>query len=430
MFRLPKLLCILAACVFLMPSCDVHLEDPEPEVPGQPAVREHMPEVYIETEGRKPINHRSQYVKGSIRIEDLEHWYSDVAVFEAPMQIRGRGNTTWTNFPKKPYKIRLDESASIFGCHKDKDWVLLANYSDKSLMRNRLGLKLSEVCGLEWTPKAFSVVVYLNDTYMGVYDLVEHKEAGNHKIEIDISKGECYLEIEAKKDKPVWFDTKYMNIPIMFNEPENPSDELLTFIKGRFAGFEQSLLSEDFSNPTTHYSNYIDVDSFINNYIVQEVAKNIDGDLFKSLFLVKRQNQPIKFCHEWDFDLAFGNCDYLHYHQGATNTYAGWFIRNHSQEGLNTGWYYHLFKDPEFKQKVKKRWIELYPQMCALTEYIDTLHIELKTAAEKNFKRWGTLNVYVWPNAKVLGDYDKEVEYLKDFYIKRLEWMNEYIMKF
>ena len=388
---------------------------------------EDYPTVWLYTDHQASIESTDRYVDGVIKIEDRGHLYWDQDVFESGMQIRGRGNSTWLNFPKKPYKIKLSKKASIFGMSKNKDWALLANYSDKSLLRNTVALKLSQILGMSWTPGCFNVDVYLNGNYIGSYDFCEHKEVAKHRVDIDVEAGDCYLEIEAKKDKPVWFDTKRMNIPIMFSEPETPSDDLVREVRNYIDGFETALTSSYFADPRKGYASYVDVDSFAKNFIIQELSKNIDADLFKSLFLVKRKGGKLEFYHVWDFDLALGNCNYLNGHAQVSNGPTGWYILNHSQEGINTGWYHYMFKDPAFRSKVKEIWQEAYPQMAQMPDFIEERYSMMVGSAGRNFDRWKTLSIYVWPNTVWLGDYRLEVEYMRDFYSERLEWMNNEI---
>ena len=166
------------------------------------------------------------------------------------------------------------------------------------------------------------------------------------------------------------------------------------------------------------------MDSFIAQYIVQELTKNIDADLFKSQFLTLEEGGRLTFAHVWDFDLALGNCDYFSGHSGMDSSYRGWYIRNYTQQGYGTGWYWYLFKDPAFTAAVKARWQELYPQLEAVGDFILSRASRLSHAAHHNFSRWEILDTYVWPNVVVLGDYRAECEYLQKFYLDRLHWMN------
>jgi len=387
---------------------------------------EHYPTVRITTQGYVPINSKDNYVSATMILEDYGHVYWDQDRCVSEMKIRGRGNSTWFRFPKKPYRIKLVDKLGIFGLPKNKDWDLLANYSDKSLLRNATAMEISRICSMSWTPSSLNVDVYLNNDYIGSYDLVEHKEVAKNKVNIDTANDSFYLEIEAQKDNPVCFDTG-MKIPVMFSDPENPTPEQKEYIINYFKEFENSLVSPDFADPLNGYAKYIDVESFINHYIVQELTKNIDADLFKSLFLTKEKDGKLKFYHVWDFDLALGNCDYFGGHPGMNTSYTGWYIRNYTQEGPNTGWYYCLFKDPAFEAKVKARWNELYPRLCQVPSFIETQYARISGSAGRNFVRWDILGRDVWPNVCYLGDYRLEVDYLKDFYANRLHWMNREI---
>ena len=161
------------------------LED-EKEAMEELARRQNIPIVRIDTKG-KPILDKKNYVDGTISISDPEGLYSDVYEFKADMGIRGRGNSTWS-FPKKPWKVKLDEKASLLGMPADKEWALLANYADRTLIRNIVAMKLSEICGFSWTPRMRSVEVYLNNEYQGVYTLCEHKKVSKDRVDIDVGE--------------------------------------------------------------------------------------------------------------------------------------------------------------------------------------------------------------------------------------------------
>ncbi|MCQ2143654.1 MAG: CotH kinase family protein, partial [Bacteroidales bacterium] len=166
---------------------------------------EEYPTVYIDYKADRI--HRTSYIDATMKITDPEHRYWYVDEYESKIQIKGRGNSTWNNFPKKPYHIKLAEKCGVFGMHKNRDFSLLANYSDKSLLRNQVGQKIAAAVGMSWVPESYNVDVYINGDYQGSYDFTEHKEVANHRVDIDVEAGDCYLEIEAKKDNPVWFDT-------------------------------------------------------------------------------------------------------------------------------------------------------------------------------------------------------------------------------
>lgn len=401
--------------------------------PGEPRIFT-VPVITLKTTGGVDITSKEEYLTGTISISDPDGTYGEKS-YEGTMRIKGRGNSTWGN-PKKPYRIKLDQKASLLGMPEEKDWVLLANYSDKSLLRNKTAFKLSEICGMSWTPRMESAEVYLNGQYIGLYNLCEQKEVATHKVNIKVVKetdnegealtGDYYFEMEQNMDETTcWWTWK--GVPMMFIEPEIPTGTQLEYIKSYFYQFEVALFGENFKSETEGYAKYIDVDSFINYYIIQELSKNVDGNTRKSTFLTKKKGEKLEMYHVWDFDLAFGNADYF---EGAVgNGPENWWIKSYGCQGYHTGWYWRLFQDPAFVNKVKSRWAELKPELELIPDFIDFWAAELQDAPARNFQKWRILNIYVWPNVKIPGTYQGEVDYLKEFYTARLNWIDENLAK-
>ena len=389
--------------------------------------RQHIPIIYIKTKNSAPINDKKNYVDGTIRIWDPEKLYSDVEEFTADMGIRGRGNSTWS-FPKKPWKVKLDSKASLLGMPADKEWALLANYADRTLIRNIVAMKLSEICGFSWTPRMRSVEVYLNGYYQGVYTLCEHKKVSSDRVDIDVvgendNEGDAltggyYLEIEEQQDETTCWWTA-MGVPMMFSDPEEPTAQQLAYVKGLFDSFENALKSKDFSE-STGYPKYIDVDSFIDFYIVQELTKNVDGNLRKSSFITKERGKKMEMYHLWDFDLTLGNCGY--FWDGVGNGPENFWIKIDK-------WFPYLFADSAFVDKVQKRWNELMPEFEKIPEFIDDQALTLAKAQERNFQVWSIWDSVDWVKFPSLGSYEKEVDYLKEFYTKRLQWLDRELNK-
>jgi spore coat protein CotH len=385
------------------------------------ARKQNIPIVRIDTKG-KPILDKKNYVDGTISISDPEGLYSDVYEFKADMGIRGRGNSTWS-FPKKPWKVKLDEKASLLGMPADKEWALLANYADRTLIRNIVAMKLSEICGFSWTPRMRSVEVYLNNQYQGVYTLCEHKKVSKDRVDIDVVgendnsgdgiTGGYYLEIEEQQDETTCWWTS-MGVPMMFSDPEEPTSKQLEYVKNLFESFEQALWARNWSE-TTGYPKYIDVDSFVDYYIVQELTKNVDGNLRKSSFITKERGKKMEMYHLWDFDLTLGNCGY--FWDGVGNGPENFWIKLDK-------WFPHLFNDPAFVRKVQNRWNELMPEFSRIPDFIDEQALYLDKAQERNFKVWSIWESVDWVYFPSLGSYEKEVEYLKEFYTERLQWLD------
>ena len=398
---------------------------------------QNIPVVSITTFNNAPILDKKNYVDGTITIKDSEKLFSVMTEFTADMGIRGRGNSTW-GFPKKPWKVKLDKAAPILGMPSDKEWALLANYTDRTLMRNMVAMKMSEICGFSWTPRMRHVEVYLNDVYQGVYTFCEHKKVSEDRINIDPAgendnsgealTGDYYIEIEAAMDEPVAWRTG-MGVPLMFSDPDEPTGAQIEYIKGLFEEFEAVLYSDHLADPERGYAAYIDVDSFIDYYIVQEIAKNIDGNLFKSAFVTKEKGKKFEMYHLWDFDLTFGNCGYFHSTVG--NGPDNFWIRDvnsYSQPGHN--WFNRMMQDPAFVDRLKKRWNELKPEFDKIPDYIDEQAFILSKAAKHNFSEaWSIKESIDWVMMPSLGSYEAEVAYFKYFYTERLNWLDIEINK-
>ncbi len=392
---------------------------PEVEPEEQKEESYGLPVVEIFTEALQPVTSKETYVTGTITVKDNDKKYTDGKEFKSGMKIKGRGNTTWQD-PKKPYRIKLDEKASVLGLNKSKNWCLLAEYEDKSLLRNQTAMEISRICGMTWTPAMISVEVYLNNEYLGIYTFCENKEVAKNRVDIDLDKGDVYLELEQFMDNPVCFWTTH-RLPVMFSDPEEPSNELKETIIQRFRDFENVLYSENFTDPESGYAPMIDVESVINYYIIQELTKNIDGNLRKSTFITLGPDSPLKFYHVWDFDRALGNCYYFpSEYPGTTNDYTGWFIKDQTLEH-NEGWFARFFKDPAFVSGLQQKWAEVYPLLRNVpSDFIDVKARELDKAQQRNFQKWQILGTET---------YRDKVQKMRDFYMKRLEWLNSEIPK-
>lgn len=385
------------------------------------ARRQNIPVVRIATDGGAGIYDKKNYVPGVITVSDPEKLYSDVAEFSAKMGIRGRGNSTW-GWPKKPWKVKLESKAEILGMPADKEWALLANYADRTLLRNVVAMKLSEICGFSWTPRMRSVEVYLNGEYLGVYTFCEHKKISSDRVDIDKDTA-VYLEIEENLDETTVWRTS-MGVPMMFSEPEAPSAEQFEYIRKLFDDFEAALHSSDVSS----YEEYVDVGSFIDYYIVQELTKNVDGNFRKSTFLTKEVGKKLEMYHLWDFDLTLGNCGYFDWRVG--NGPDKFWIKDFASNCTpGENWANLMMMDPEFINKLQNRWNELMPEFEKIPDFIDKQVLYLDKAQARNFQRWSINESVDWVMFPSLGSYEKEVDYLKEFYTERLEWLDKELNK-
>lgn len=394
----------------------------------------YLPKIYIHTENNAEILDKENYVNSTVRIEDPSKIYTDGTPFESTAGIRGRGNSTW-DMPKKPYKIKLDKAANLLGINSDdKDWALLANYSDKSLLRNIVAFKISEIVGMRWTPKSVSAEVYLNDKYLGVYTLTDHKEVSEKRLNLNLAEengaveGDYFMELDFHYDEGERFKTDLKQLPIMLKDPEEVSTEQFNFVKDFFNKAEAVLYSDKFTDPEEGYHKYIDINSFVDYFIVQELSKNCDGNMRGSCYLSIIDNKIIEQSFVWDFDIAFGNAKHIVTEQGASSDGpTGWYIKTCSP------WFDQLFKDPKFVQALKDKWNAVKPQLNMLPFFVTQHYNQLKAAAARNFGKiedggagWNVHEI-MWPNYVDRGEYKNEVDFLISFIQQRMAWLDKNI---
>ncbi|MBT3620447.1 MAG: hypothetical protein HN523_08475 [Porticoccaceae bacterium] len=167
-----------------------------------------------------------------------------------------------------------------------------------------------------------------------------------------------------------------------------------------------------YSSGAETYAEYIDIDSFVDWYLISEITKNVDSKSFSSMFLNVLPGEKIKMGPLWDFDLSFGNVDY------ADSRYAeGWWVKYHP-------WYERLFQDPDFVDRVKVRFAYFKDNQDFILEKIDTYAQQLQWAQQENDNKWQTLGIYVWPNPVIFDTYQEEVDHMKAWYVDRMTWLD------
>ncbi|RYY58833.1 MAG: hypothetical protein EOO05_15165 [Chitinophagaceae bacterium] len=376
-----------------------------------------LPIIRINTKNSAPITSTETYIEGTFNVTANG---TDLPDYSGKTEVRGRGNSTW-GMPKKPYRIKLDKKSEILGMPTNKNWVLLANYSDKSLMRNMIAFRLGEWFGLSYTPRGQFVEVFLNNEYQGCYFLTEQIKPDPNRVnitEMDVTDetpstitGGYMLEVDQRLDAEHWWFTT-QGVALTIKEPEAITTPQLNYITGYIQQMEDALYSTDFKDPANGYLKYINDDTFIQWYWVNELFRNQDADFFSSIFLYKDRDQKLSMGPVWDFDLGAGNIDY-------NNSWepTGWYIRK-------SVWISRLFQDPAFRTKSKAKWIATKTKIAGLMTLIDETAKTLQYSQVENFKKWDILNIYVWPNRVVTGSYANEVAYLKTWLQTRIAWID------
>ncbi len=389
-----------------------------------------LPVVYVDTKNGWAVISKTTFVPGTIRIQG-EGVYEGLE--EVNCEIRGRGNTTW-EWPKKPYLVKLEEKQKVFGMHKHKRWVLLANFMDRTLMRNLVSMKVASMTNLDWTPGCVPVELVLNGQHKGSYLLIEQVRVDNHRVNVtemtkDDNAGEAVtggylLELDFHYDNEVqWGDPhggcvqwgRNGGIPfgVKYPDSDDITPQQLAYIKKYVSDTAEAIYGDDFADPEKGYAKYIDVDSFIDYWIVFEVMGNHELGNPGSVFMHKDRGGKLVAGPCWDFD--WGVLSYNTSPQARTGLVNGEAI-----------WYARLFQDPAFKAKVKARFQELLPELKKIPDYMDECEKLLTESAKLNFAMWNpaddaSMNGWQIINGDENMTFHNAIARLKSNYKERLQ---------
>ena len=388
-----------------------------------------LPEINIETENYQDIISKDDYITGTFEFFSNDYEFEN---FSFPMKIRGRGNSSW-NFPKKSYQFKFDDKYNLFDMPEDKKWLMLANYSDKTMIRNAIAFELGYLSSLDWSPGFHFAEVSINGESKGLYQFTEKVETGDSN-RVKIGDEGYLLEVDQldridDDDIAFWTNKKIL---FVVKDPDLEWGSVeLEEIESYINETENILYGDTFKDPDLGYSKYIDVDSFVDWYIINEISKNNDAIFLSSVYMNYVSGEKLKMGPIWDFNLGFGNVNYC---DGELTS--GWSYKFNDICGGDNWkvpfWWNRLFEDPAFVTKLKNRWSDLRTNILSdqnlqdRIEKITNFLIE-NNAPRRNFDKWSILGKYVWPNNYIGNNYTEEISYLKNWITKRVKWMDEAI---
>ncbi len=399
--------------------------------------------IYLTTDNRKDPVVKGKSVKGkALFVADGEATRPlDVA------ELAVRGNSS-ADKVKRPYKLKFDRKQSPFGFPRDKTWLLLANYGDRTLVRSRVAWDVSSVLDhLGWTPRNEFAELYLNGRFQGSYQLVESIKVSKDRIDISENNG-VVIEVDPHfvEDKVPGFYGDH-KLPYAFKvpderkknddgteDPEGITDAKVAGMKKRILDFEKVLYGPDFKNPKTGWQKYLDLDSAVDYYLLKEFTKENDGDFYRSNFFYTDdyRDPAAKFFMGpgWDFDRSAG-AKPLYSVSGTTISQpTGWWLRGHGSPNHKTDkthWYVQLTKDPVFLKAVSARWLEVRGELKTIAERGPKEQAaELGPAAEDDRARWPSNSKRYEAHATT---YRGEIDYLTNWYKARYRWIDGQLAK-
>ena len=386
----------------------------------------------------------------------------DSIYYEGKIGIEIRGESS-QYFDKKSFGFETwdnqynDIDVSLLGFPEEEDWILYGPFSDKSLIRNKLIYDLSNQMG-RYASKTEFVELSINYEYMGLYifmeklkrddnriniqklnenDIDETLITGGYIIKIDKSDMEdgSYSDYNSFQSKYDVFGKKDGDKKVYFNyEYPKPSEihaYQKNYIKNYINEFESSLASDQFKNSKNGYRKYIDVNSFIDFFILNEISNNVDGFRL-STYLHKDREKKLIIGPIWDFNLSFGNANYC-----LGERYDIWlhkFNERCPDDFWNIPfWWNRFLEDENFVNQLKDRWNELRISTLSdeniislIDDYYSYLNNETDIV-ERNFDKWRIFGIYIWPNSFIGNNYYEEIDFLKNWIKNRTSWLDESI---
>lgn len=372
-----------------------------------------LPILYIDTPNRQSVASKEEWVEHSTFTLDGMGRFEDMDGVE--VAIRGRGNSTW-GYPKRPYALKFTEKQKVMGMPKHKRWVLLANYMDRTLLRNRVAFFLASQTSLAWTPKCEYVELILNGKHLGQYLLCEQVRVDNDRVAItemttndnsgESVTGGYMLELDFHYDNVwQWWTSHGVPFSVKYPDEEDLTSEQLSWIKGHIRDVENALYGDNFRDEHYGYKRYIDEVSFVDYWLIYEICVNHELANPGSVYLTKDRNGEITAGPVWDFD--WGTFSY----NASPAAQWGLFM-------THAWWYRRLFEDEDFKALASERWQELKPKFMEVFDFIEQERDYIEESWHTNFSIW---SINTTTNGDEHLSFDDAVDRMIDITRERIE---------
>lgn len=346
-------------------------------------------------------------------------------------QIRGRGNSTWAYYEKKPYRLKFDEKVDLFGMGRAKDWILLANTVDMAMLRNFTVYKMAQqFSGLEYTMDCQFAHVYLNNDYKGLYLIVEQVETGKNRVDIgDGTDGlgntlppeDCGYLMEcgnggANDGQKVFWPQNYKGVSVGSVVVKSPEGSVMTakhlkYIQDYMNAVVKAIGKDDFEE----LCELVDIQSFVDSFICTEYI--LAGDMGYVFFAYKEPGGKLFLGPLWDYDQSSGTSEH-----GGSN-YRGW------EAASPHSWYIKLIKNEQFRALVTERWLEKYDYIHGIPDMLYETAEYYKADIDANYTRWdGFLGSKQWrslPEVDRLKTYPEHVDYFVTWLNNRVAWIEK-----
>lgn len=351
------------------------------------------------------IPSKDYYLEGTLAVNG-RGGYED---YTGKTEVKGRGNSTW-GYPKKPYRLKLNKKAEICGLGKAKNYVLLANHLDPTLMLNSVAFKIGRLLELPFTNHAIPVDVVLNGIYKGSYLLTEQIEVKENRVDLDENNSVMW-ELDSYWDDEPKFKSTAFNLPVMVKDPDLTTEQF-EYWKKDFNAFTTQFAKEPLEGNS--YVDMIDIESVAKFLITFNLVHNMEINHPKSVFLHKEGNGKYVMGPIWDFDWAY---DY----EGTSNHFGRYNtpLFSSSMNGVGTAFFQRFLQDSRVKTIYKRTWQDFKNnKLDALLQYVDDYAVMLKPSVERNSE--------LWENTR---SFDTKVKELKTWLRNRADYIDSEVSK-
>lgn len=379
-----------------------------------------LPSAWVDTNGHANVVNENQYYGGSFKLIASPTTASEGAgVIKASMKVMGLSPIKWyypdysisTSTDKLPakntYMVKFNNNISLFDEPNGVTWRLCPNNNDLTFLHNQTAFYMSQISNLDYTPRAHFVDMFLNKKYYGIYTMVERLEVSVNRVNVG---NDGFILSVGSSERGSVFYTNYLERPVTVLAPGSPSAEAVAYASTFLQTAENALFSSNFSDASTGWQKYMDIDSFVDWYLINEIAKNYNGAFSANCVMNLQRGGKLKMGPIWDFEEAFGNI--------SQSPASGFVIKN-------VNWYARLFQDPAFVAKVKERFDYFYEHQQDIISEINSNAEYLRYAVLENDHRWKNFDKYKSNSSDTRALYGKAVGNMKNWLVSRMDWLKK-----
>lgn len=377
-----------------------------------------LPSVWLDTNSHVNVANANQYYGGSIKVIDGSRAGSGVT--KASVKIMGLSPIRWYRpdyilsnsedllLAKNGYFLKFNNNISLFNEPKGTTWRLLPNLDDLTFIHNQIAFFMGNMSNLGYTPRAHHVDMFMNSRFFGNYLLIERPDLSEERANVG---SDGFILNIGSDESGQYFYGNYLERPVTVMAPGSPSAEYVSYANDFVIKAENALFSSNFTDESAGWQKYMDMDSFVDWYLINEIAKNKDGAFQKNCLMSLARGGKLKMGPLWDFEEAFED-----------------FSKHTSADGFvikNVKWYERLFQDPAFVTKVKERFDYFYNHQQDILMEINDNADYLRYSVKEDDNRWDTFAGYKSSTVSVWGAYGSMVESMKYWLVARMDWLKK-----